>query len=750
MNRQANNFYEFGEFRLDLQEHVLLRGAKIVPLTPKAFDVLVALVEQSGHVLGKDELMKQVWPDSFVEEANLSHHVFTLRKALGEHGAKYIETIPRRGYRFVADLDEVHHETVAVIERTRAHLVIEEQASDGPSYPSEASDSRATALDDPYRRRRLLRSPTTLALLATGLIVVGGVAIIVWQAVSGRQAEDRRGAAEPVREMKLTRVTNSGKALGAIISPDGKFISYFENHTSGAGTLYVKQRDTNNEIRLLEPDQRIFGGSAFSPDGSHIYYVVFDKRDPDGALYRIPVLGGPPLRLLNNFDSQFTLSPDGAQVAFYSDEPDGTHQSIVVATLDSGELRTLLTCARNETILSGIAAWSPDGAQITFAAGPARGLSSANGAFTIRSIAVAGGPAGQLSPEEFMEVGKMNWTPDGRGIVFVALRPRIGNQLYYLSYPEREVRRITNDLLSYGNYGLSITADSSAMVVDDWHSTAQLWLVGADGAASGARQLTLGIDDGARGLAPLDGGRIAYVSRNAELDIWAVNDDGTEARALTADEFSQSHLSTTPDRRYIVYASDRGGASHIYRMDSDGQNPVQLTYGESSDSAPACSPEGHWVAYTSTSEGKTTLWKVRLQGGAPSQLTDYESVAPAFSPDGRMISCVLPAATRGRRATIAVIPAEGGRPIKKFDPLPFGWYYRPALWTSNGQSLVFCRIENHVGNLWLQPLAGGAPNRLTSFKSDVIYNYAFGHDGKSLILSRGRVAVNVALIENFR
>jgi DNA-binding winged helix-turn-helix (wHTH) protein/TolB-like protein/Flp pilus assembly protein TadD len=130
MRVKTKHFYEFGGFRIDMIDRLLLRDSDIIPLAPKAFDLLLTLVENSGHVLSKDELMKQVWPDSFVEEANLSHHVFTLRKALGEekNGAKFIETIPRRGYRFVADVTEVEDpsQDLVVAEHMRSHIVIEE------------------------------------------------------------------------------------------------------------------------------------------------------------------------------------------------------------------------------------------------------------------------------------------------------------------------------------------------------------------------------------------------------------------------------------------------------------------------------------------------------------------------------------------------------------------------------------------------------------------------------------------------
>src|SRR5215510_13385511 len=112
MKQQTQLIYEFGSFRLDVTEHLLLREGESVPLTPKAFDLLLALVERHGHLLEKDELLKKVWPDTFVEEANLASNISQLRKALGdgENGHRYIETMPKRGYRFVASVNKVEDE----------------------------------------------------------------------------------------------------------------------------------------------------------------------------------------------------------------------------------------------------------------------------------------------------------------------------------------------------------------------------------------------------------------------------------------------------------------------------------------------------------------------------------------------------------------------------------------------------------------------------------------------------------------
>jgi DNA-binding winged helix-turn-helix (wHTH) protein/TolB-like protein/Tfp pilus assembly protein PilF len=123
MGQQDNHSYEFGRFRLDVAEHVLLRDGEPVPLTPKVFDILVALVENGGQVVSKDDLMKRVWPNIFVEEGNLTQNISLLRKALGETpgGVQFIETVPRRGYRFVAETHSSNDDFATVsAEETRS------------------------------------------------------------------------------------------------------------------------------------------------------------------------------------------------------------------------------------------------------------------------------------------------------------------------------------------------------------------------------------------------------------------------------------------------------------------------------------------------------------------------------------------------------------------------------------------------------------------------------------------------------
>src|SRR5512145_2857927 len=137
MSQQANPLYEFGPFRLDAAEHLLLRDGKTVPLTPKAFDLLLTLVERHGRLLEKEELLKKVWPDTFVEEANLASNISQLRKALGdgENGHRYIETAPKRGYGFVASVKNIGD--------ARAELTIQEQPGSQSTTPEEEQAANA-------------------------------------------------------------------------------------------------------------------------------------------------------------------------------------------------------------------------------------------------------------------------------------------------------------------------------------------------------------------------------------------------------------------------------------------------------------------------------------------------------------------------------------------------------------------------------------------------------------------------------
>ena len=141
MKQSDKHFYEFGPFRLDTAERLLLRDGQHIPLTPKAFETLLILVENYGRVIDKDELLKKVWPDTFVEEVNLAKNVSYLRKILGgEEAAQYIETIPKRGYRFVASVKDICDDPRGLVwEPTPDARVIDREEKEKDDPGSEAA-----------------------------------------------------------------------------------------------------------------------------------------------------------------------------------------------------------------------------------------------------------------------------------------------------------------------------------------------------------------------------------------------------------------------------------------------------------------------------------------------------------------------------------------------------------------------------------------------------------------------------------
>ncbi|MBD0372024.1 MAG: transcriptional regulator, partial [Pyrinomonadaceae bacterium] len=137
MSTRIKSVYEFGAFRMDVAERVMFCDGALVPLTPKAFDILLVLVERSGHLVEKSEIMDAVWPDTFVEEANLTQNIFTLRKVLGRRDNKrpFIETVAKRGYRFIAEVKklEKEEESTQEIKQARSEPALEGVRSAHPS-----------------------------------------------------------------------------------------------------------------------------------------------------------------------------------------------------------------------------------------------------------------------------------------------------------------------------------------------------------------------------------------------------------------------------------------------------------------------------------------------------------------------------------------------------------------------------------------------------------------------------------------
>ncbi|MGH9873255.1 MAG: winged helix-turn-helix domain-containing protein [Pyrinomonadaceae bacterium] len=717
MTAPAKQIFEFGPFRLDSAERVLLRDGQPVPLTLKAFEVLLLLVESSGHIVEKDELMNRVWAGSFVEEGNLKVTVSMLRKALEDNnGANhFIETVPRRGYRFVAGVKAVPADNVELImhERTRERVIIEEE----------------TAVTQQSRSLRLplLLAGTLLAVVA----VVGGFFLL-------REPT-------PFSKIKLTRLTTTGKVGLAAISPDGRYVAYVRGG-EGQTSIWLKHIDSGSDKEIVPPSGGNYCCPVFTHDGSYVYYGSFLPNTPT-MLYRVPVLGGAATKIIDgDTDSRVTLSPDDKQLAFIRGYPQRGIVELIVANADGSEERKLDTFDIADFFSGGRnimdPAWSPN-EEIIVIGIPA--VDAAGKYRQILTVRTKDGATTPISSQRWSSLGQFAWLNDGSGLVFTA-SDQLGSpqQIWYLSYPAGEARRLTNDLNDYR--GISVTADSRALVTLQTDRTASIW-VAPSGDAQQAAQITSNKYDGLDGVAFAPDGRVVYTSRtNGALNLWITNPDGTARTQLTTDPHSHHSPAICADGRYVLFGSDRAGTENIWRIDLDGGNPKQLTSGKR-DTQPDCSPDSQWVVYTSNYNGIQTLWRLPIDGGNPTQLTDYHSFRPLISPDGTQISCAhLDEQQKPVKMVAAVIPVAGGKPIKKFD-IPPG--VRPSFcWSPNGRELNYIVNCAGVSNIWSQPLDGGPPKQLTDFKSNLIVAFDWSPDGKQLALARGTGSSDVILISD--
>lgn len=759
MNGEKRSIYEFDNFRLDVGERRLSRDGKPVGLSSRAFDLLLVLVENNGHLLGKEEIYNRIWRGQIVEESNLTVQMSAIRRALGEtrRRPKYIGTVIGSGYRFTADVREIdfHADGKLVIESESIERICFETVSeiadddlslnnkhDFKSIESDEPVSTAVSLAPPGRRK-----PALIFVAAAGVLAAFGLG--AWFYRSDSQASVT-SASEMRRPMTITHVTEGRQNGAPAISPDGKFIAFIENASTGAGTIYVQQTDTNTVLQLLEPDDRTFGCINFSPDGSLIYYVVSDKRERLRALYSLPVLGGTPKRIIGNFGQCFALSPDGKRTAFWRNDDESKQSSLIIGSLDDGGgEKELLECAFHEYSFGMGVAWSPDGGLLAVNADTEPGDLIEN--VTIFGVDAISGTMKPLAAEQFATIGKMTWTSDGRNLVFVGKHQGGEQELFLMDYPSGSVRQITNDLESYGNFGLGITADSSVLVADIWHRMSELWSleVGAD--AGKAVRIKSGTTNGRFGIAPLPDGSIAYVGRaGSNLDLWTVKEDGSQAKALTTDSFAQKNVAASPDGRYLVFASGSAGESRIFRMNADdGSELTQLTFGTTSDSRPDVSPDGKWVVYAAWDGKHNTIWKVPMEGGSSVQLTDYQTNSPVFSPDGKTIACVRLSKGSDKLGNIDVISAEDGRSLQSFQVMPFSQNYQTIRWLPDGKAVVFINWQKSAFNLWKQSLSGEAPKQITNFPSGAIWNFAYSLDGKRIFLARGDTFVDVVLLKHF-
>jgi Tol biopolymer transport system component/DNA-binding winged helix-turn-helix (wHTH) protein len=721
--------YRFGEFTLDADQKVLLRNGTPVPLAPKIFDTLLILVENASRIVEKDALMNRLWPDTFVEEANLTFNIQQLRKALGDNARKplFIETVARRGYRFIAEMG--------------AASDTENSVQDNGSEAEKkligvdiGSLSRPEASGQPLKRASPQKLPYIFAVSVFAVLAIGGIALYARHNsnVAGNPTQPRI----PFKSAQITTLSN-GKALRTAVSPDGKQVAYVLEEKAGQ-SLWLRRTAVESSVQIIPAGNVEFLSVNFSRDGDLIYYVTSEPRKLEGTLYSVPVLGGPTRKFVEHAAGPISLSHDGTQLAFMicQSETEGIMR-LMIASTDGSSVHQLY--AENQPIGLSIKmppAWSPDDSQVAILRTDTREILRKFIAVNLRDSSVT-----NISRNEWKLVDGAEWTADG---LFVSGQHKTDDnfQLWQIDPVKQTAQRLTNDSNRYD--GVSLTRDDRRLATIQNVTLTQLWSIPlAD--PHNFKQITSGsscYDD----VSFTPQGKLLYSARPKGMgDIWQMEADDRNHLALTENAGSNYSPVSSPDGRFVFFTSNRGKTYSIYRSLADGSGARKLTDDDVEESQPDCSPDSKTVVFHNYLTGSWPLKKVSAEGGTPVILNDRWNLWPAISPDGNLVA-VWHADKFADEWKLGLISLKnGGSPIKSFSvPSPEG----RIRWTADGRGLLYIVTVDGVSNIWCQPMDGGKPVPVTQFQNDLIFSFAVSPDGKNVVCERGTVAQDVILLSD--
>ncbi len=539
------------------------------------------------------------------------------------------------------------------------------------------------------------------------------------------------------QNIAISKLTSTGRAQGAVISPDGRYVVHIVSEAGMQG-LWVRQTATSSNVQIVPPDEGTYVGLTFSRDGDYVYFVKGAKDASIRGLYQVPVLGGTPRKIIDDVDSAITFSRDGKRFGFVRHS--AGESSLIIANADGSGDQKLLTYKQPDLFLQ--VEWSPDDKVI------AASTRKISGGFRqeIVAVQVSDGSEKVIGTQKWLAVGGFAWLADGSGLVISALDQTPGSrqlQIWQLTYPEGKAKRITNDLNNYA--GVSLSADSVSLVTVQQDAVANLW-VAPDGDADRARQITSGSGRYDQVSLASDGRLVCISNASGTADIWLMDADGKNQRQLTSDAGANVFPAVSPDGRFVVFDSSRGAnpsVFNIWRVDIDGSNPRQLTQG-GGEYFPTCSPDGKWVVYTPlTSSTKLSLWKVPIDGGDPVQINERLAVKPVISPDGKWIAFQTSGDQPASGPKLGIVPFDAAQPLTLVD-VKFIQYR----WSSDSKAILYLDNKEGVSNIWSQAVAGGAPKQLTKFTGDQIFSFDWSRDGKTMACSRGVVMTDVVLIKD--
>ncbi len=675
------------------RERTLFAGDVPLHLPAKEFETLLFFVENNGRALSKQEMMERIWHDSFVEEVNLAKQISRIRKMLKADGGARIETLPKHGYRFSADLQlaPAEPEHPVVIEKhtvKRLTVSVESQperrvkspkkfillapirlafligALTGTVYFAWLVFSKSEGTIDPYAPVRLTDNPNhdtgpiwtkdgrirfhrvypdyrsetwIMNVDGTGqseIKFADGRTVLNWSPDESRMQYMKAGDKTNVY---LSNADGSGEVLlpnrGGRWSADSRFITTHQKVIGHNYDIFVYSIETG-ENRNITNSPDFDADPSFSPDGSKIVFA--SGRDGNAEIYAVNVDGSDLRRLTFNptTDSHAAYSQDGTQILFNSDR-ENENGDVYLMNADGSNPRKLTTWDKsNET--AGPGSWSPDGTKISF-------FSDRNGKDDIYVVsAETVRPTVVLSDANRHLYGP-SFSPDGSTVAYSSAADDRTGELRTLDLTSGRTRLLRKTELPATDPVWSPDGKRIAFT-DRIGGNSEACAINADGSGFANLSNDPAIDN-SPSWSP-DGTRLAFVSYRGEprvSQLYTMRSDGNDPRPLTPQKGWEGDPVFSPDGGELIFVCDRadspGNVLDICRINADGTGEQRILFNRDHDSSPAISPDGKRIAFVATSDGNPEIYVMNRSGTNLLRLTrnTADDLSPNWSPDSRTL-----------------------------------------------------------------------------------------------------------------
>jgi len=657
---QLPSVVRFGAYEADLLSGELRKSGIRLKIQDRPFQILAILLEHPGLVVTREQLQKRLWPeDTFVDfEHGLNTAINKLRDALSDEAdnPRFIETLPKRGYRFIAPV------SASAAPRAHLHAVAPANASTLSPSPVTAIIPADPSAGPTTAKLRLSTNLAASAMLLLFLALLAAVFFFLRARSAGESAE--------IRIAPLNGLPREGDAA---FSPDGNQVAFvWAGEKGGYAHIYVSQIGaTDSPRQLTSTGEGTFEfAPVWSPDGHYIAFFRFNNKEKDLAIYVTAALGGSERRLYtvksNRKVDALDWSVDGKSLAFSDSASPSEASRIFLLSLDTLEVLPI-TSPPTGTLGDTTPAFSPDGKSLAFV----------RDTLDVREIYVrplSGGSPAQITFDH-AEIQGITWTPQSDKLIFASSRQG-QTSLWRISAKGGTPQRLPIAGAGWAmRPALSRTGNRLAYTSVTYSSS--LWRASLAPDHKVIRPLekfisSTGLEEGPQ-YSP-DGKHIVFQStRTGYHEIWRADADGSNPIQLT--HFAKNLTGTprwSPDSKWISFDSRPAGHSEVFIINAEGGQPRQITQGESENGVASWSTDGKWLYLASNRGGTWEVWKITPQGTSASQITHHGGFAALPSPDGKFLYFA-----KGRDVPgLWRVPVDGGEEVKMFDGPPVGgWGY---------------------------------------------------------------------------